>query len=93
MLTLIINILFSIIGAIGFEWRTGLTAIGLIPIIVITEGIQFHIHQGFNESSGKIFEEASQVVSESIMTIRNVLSLDPKMILHRYEKQLNVVFD
>jgi hypothetical protein len=56
MMIIGVNILFCIAGSIAFDWRTGLTSIALIPLILIAQTIQFHFVQGFNESSGKTYQ-------------------------------------
>lgn len=47
LLIIIVNVIVGVIGAIAFEWRTGLTSIGLIPLIILSQAIQFGFIQGF----------------------------------------------
>ena len=58
------NILVSIIGAIVFEWRTGLTSLGLIPLIIISQGIQLAFIKDLTEGKGKIYSNSSQIINE-----------------------------
>jgi hypothetical protein len=44
---LVVNIIFSMIGALSFEWRTGLTSFALIPLIIIAQTIQLSFVMGF----------------------------------------------
>ena len=85
ILIITVNILFSLIGAIVFEWRTGLTSIGLIPLILLSQFIQFGFVQGLSASKGKIYSSSAETVKESIMNIRTVLSLGgPQMMQQKY---------
>ena len=77
----IVNILVGVIGSIAFEWRTGLTSIGLIPLIILAHVIQLSFVTGLSDLSAKVHEESSQLVSESVMNIRTVLSLGGSRIL------------
>ena len=45
---IIVNVIASLVGAIIFEWRTGLTAMGLIPLIILAQAIQLGFIQGFS---------------------------------------------
>ena len=82
---IISNILFSLIGAVIFEWRTGLTAFGLIPLIILSQYIQLGFVQGLAASKGKIYNSSSQIIKESVMNIRTVLSLDgPQVMVKKY---------
>lgn len=45
---IMVNIIFCTIGSICFEWRTGLTSMGLIPILIISQAIQLMFVAGFN---------------------------------------------
>lgn len=68
-------IVFGVVGSILFEWRTGLTSLGLIPLIVLSQAIQFTFINGFFESKDKIYSNSSVIISESIINIRTTLSL------------------
>ena len=74
------NIVYSIIGAIVFEWRTGLTSIGVIPLTIISQGFQLGFVQGMHESKGKYYKESGHIIKESVMNIRTILSLDPSYV-------------
>ena len=52
---ILINIIFSIFLAFLFEWRTGLTALGLIPFMLLAQVIQMKFIQGFSQSKDKIY--------------------------------------
>ena len=72
---LLANIIFSLIGALYFEWRTALSTLGMIPLILLSQVIQFTFINGFMEEKGKFYENASQILHESVMNIRTILSL------------------
>ena len=55
----ITNILYSLIGAVVFEWRTGLTAFGIIPLIIISQLMQSSFVHGMTESKGKMYQASS----------------------------------
>jgi hypothetical protein len=71
----VVNVIAGVAGGIYFEWRTGLTSIGLIPLIILSQTIQLGFIQGFAEKKGKIYESSSQIINESILNIRTVLAL------------------
>lgn len=94
LLIIIVNILFSLVGALVFEWRTGLTSFGLIPLIVISQGVQLSFVLGLTESKNKIYGESIQTIKESVMNIRTVLSLGAESaLLGKYNLQLGGVID
>ena len=77
-----------------FEWRTGLTSFGLIPLIVISQGVQLSFVLGLTESKNKIYGESIQTIKESVMNIRTVLSLGAESaLLGKYNLQLGEVID
>ncbi len=85
LLFVIVNILGSMIGALIFEWRTGLTSFGLIPLIILSQAVQFGFIQGLSESKGKIYGDSSQIINEAVMNIKTVLSLNsPDCMRMRY---------
>jgi len=89
LILIILNILFSLIGAVAFEWRTGLTAVGLVPLIILSQAIQLAFIKGLTESKDKIYGESSQIVSESVMNIRTVYSLGSiDLMCNRYSDKL-----
>ena len=64
MFTIIIfNIVISVSAAVYFDWRTALSTIGLIPLIILSQMIQFGFMQGFSESKGKYYDEAGQILN------------------------------
>ena len=63
MSLIIVNIAACIVGAIVFEWRTGLTSIALIPLIILAQAIQLSFIQGFSEFKGKLFNESSLIIN------------------------------
>ena len=70
-----VNILISLIGSVIIEWRTGLTSMALIPLLIVAQGIQLAIVKGFTETKDKIYSDSSQIINESVMNIRTVYSL------------------
>jgi len=88
----IVNILFSLIGSVIFEWRTGLTSIALIPLIIISQAIQLGFVQGYTESKNKIYSGSVRTIKESVMNIRTVLALNATSAKdRRYSHQLSEV--
>ena len=45
---IIVNIVACVVGAIVFEWRTGLTSLSLIPLIILGQAIQMSFIQGYS---------------------------------------------
>lgn len=70
-----VNILISLIGSVIIEWRTGLTSMALIPLLIVAQGIQLAFVKGFTETKDKIYSDSSQIINESVMNIRTVYSL------------------
>jgi hypothetical protein len=88
----LLSILAAIVGSIAFEWRTGLTALALVPIMVLFQTIQHKNNVGFSESTGKCYEESSQIIKEKLVNIRTTLSLGSNRIIEEgYEKKLTEV--
>ena len=91
---LFVSVLFSFIGSTVFEWRTGLTSIGLLPLIILAQAIQMSFVEGMTESKSKIYRDSVQTIKESVLNIRTVLSLNAeKAVYDRYDNQLSVVID
>lgn len=83
------SIVSSMIGALAFEWRTGLTSFGLIPLIMLSQAIQLAFIQGMAESKSKIYRDLSQIINESVMNIRTIYSLNcSNTIVDRYNSKL-----
>jgi ABC-type multidrug transport system fused ATPase/permease subunit len=88
----IVNVFVGIIGSLVFEWRTGLTSIVLVPLILLSQVIQLSFVSGFSESSSKIFSESNQIVNEKISNIRTALSIgDTTLIEQRYENTVDEI--
>jgi ATP-binding cassette, subfamily B, bacterial len=75
VLIIITTIVVCVIGSLIFEWRTGLVSLVLIPMMIFSQAIQLAFVNGMAESKGKIYGISSQIVSESVMDIRTILSL------------------
>lgn len=45
---IICNIVFSIVGALYFDWRTALSTMGLIPLILLSQVVQLRFMHGFS---------------------------------------------
>jgi len=43
----IVNVFVGIIGALIFEWRTGLTSMFMVPLILLSQVIQMSFVSGF----------------------------------------------
>jgi ATP-binding cassette, subfamily B (MDR/TAP), member 1 len=66
---------------------------GLIPLILLSQIIQLSFIQGFSQSKGRFYGEASQIFNESVMNIRTIISLDAMASSYaRYERKLSDVF-
>lgn len=63
LLIVFVNIFASLIAALYFEWRTGLTSFALIPLIALSQAIQLGFAQGFAESKNKVYNDSSQTVN------------------------------
>lgn len=68
-------VIYSIAGGIALDWRTGLTSLALIPLIILSQGIQFAFIQGFSSQKASVYEESSQQLSETIGNIKTVISV------------------
>lgn len=79
----LVTVIYSLIGSLIFEWRTSLASFGLIPLIILSQGIQMAFVTSFAETKMKFYEEASNLINESVMNIRTVLSLEGGHILYR----------
>ena len=85
VLTATINMVAGVGISLFYDWRTGLTTLALIPLIVISHLIQISFIKGFSETSGKIYENSTQIVNENIINIRTTLSLGgTDSVLNRY---------
>lgn len=69
------GILFGIAMAFYYEWRTALVALGTIPLICFSGGIQTAFMAGLSDRKDKLYKDAGQIVVESLMNIRTVASL------------------
>jgi ABC-type multidrug transport system fused ATPase/permease subunit len=87
------NIFYSIIAALVFDWRTALSTLGLIPLILLSQTIQTGFTQGFSQSKSKFYDQSSQIVNESVLNIRTVFSLgSPEETSARYERRVDNIF-
>ena len=87
---ILLNITYAIGGSLFFKWRTALSTIALIPLILLSQILQFSFIQGFTQSKGKLYGEASQIFNESVFNIRTVISLEAVAESYlRYEKKLS----
>ena len=85
-----INIIGGVALSLYYEWRLGLTSIGLIPFILISQVVQAKVITGFNKSSGKVYEESAQIVNEDILNIRTTLTLGKQEIfLNKYFEKID----
>jgi ATP-binding cassette, subfamily B (MDR/TAP), member 1 len=90
---IVINVLAAIVAALFFEWRTGLTSLGLIPLIIVAQAVQLGFIQGFSEFKGKIFNDSSLMINETVMNIRTVLMLGrDEVFVGRYGDSLSDIF-
>jgi ABC-type multidrug transport system fused ATPase/permease subunit len=55
--------------------------------------LQIAVSGGFNEGKAKAIDISSQIVSESISSIRTILTLGDEAIIERYTKALNCNYD
>jgi ABC-type multidrug transport system fused ATPase/permease subunit len=91
---IIINICICVIGAIYFDWRTGLTALSLIPLILIAQSFQFKFLSGYADFKGKAYDESNSIVGEAVTNIRTVLTLGGRdYINEQYATKLDDIFN
>lgn len=60
--------------AFYFEWRTALVALGLFPFIGIVGALQSSFTLGNSSTSDDIYNESSQILSETVSNLKTVLS-------------------
>ena len=66
----------------------------MIPLIILSQVIQFTFINGFMAEKGKYYENASQVLHESVMNIRTILSLGgTKEVFRRYEGKMDKILE
>lgn len=65
LIMVLVTIIYSLIGSLIFEWRTSLTSFGLIPLIILSQGIQMAFVTSFAETKIKFYGEASSLINES----------------------------
>lgn len=88
----VVNILASVIGSLLFEWRTGLTSLFLIPLIMLSQAVQLAFIQGISESRKEIHSDSSRLIGESVTNIRTVLSLNCQLeLVNIYSNKLAAV--
>ena len=64
----------------------------MIPLILLSQVIQFTFINGLMEEKGKFYENASQILHESVMNIRTIMSLGgPEEAHRRYEAKINEI--
>jgi ABC-type bacteriocin/lantibiotic exporter with double-glycine peptidase domain len=86
------NIAFGIILAFIFEWRTALVALGMVPLICISGGVQAAFIAGFSANKDQMYKDAGQIVVEALMNIRTVVSLgSEEEIVARYRAKLDQI--
>ncbi|CAL4947980.1 unnamed protein product [Urochloa decumbens] len=77
---------FSI--AFASDWKLTLIVIGVIPVMGSQNYIQVKFLQGFSEDAKVMYEDASQVVTEAIGSIRTVASFcAEKKVITSYTKK------
>jgi hypothetical protein len=57
------SIVFGLLLAFFFEWRTALLAIGLIPLIGVAGLIQAKIISGYLSESQLLYEDSSKILT------------------------------
>ena len=68
------SIVFGLLLAFYFEWRTALVSIGLIPLIGISAMFQSKMVSGYLVESSQLYEESSKILAEALNNFKTVLS-------------------
>ena len=92
MISIMVNIIFGYSLSILFEFRTGLTACGLLPLIIFSQIIQVKLVESFSEQKDDVYNNSVQIVKESVMNIRTAFSLGaPPIMQERYNQKLTLL--
>lgn len=68
------TVVFGLLMAFYFEWRTALVSIVLIPLIGISGLFQSKMTSGYLTESQELYEDSSKILSESLTNFKTVLS-------------------
>ncbi|XP_065863989.1 ABC transporter B family member 4-like [Euphorbia lathyris] len=78
----------GLIIAFHANWQLSLVIIALIPLMGVSGYAQLKSMKGFNANVKKMYEEASQVASDAVSSIRTVASFcAEENVMHRYQKK------
>ncbi|CAM8960345.1 unnamed protein product [Rhodiola kirilowii] len=70
------------------SWQLALIVLVLLPLLGINEYIQTKFMKGFSEETRRLYEEASQIASDAVSSIRTVASFcAEEKIMLMYEKK------
>ncbi|CAL9138668.1 unnamed protein product [Musa acuminata var. zebrina] len=64
----------GLVIALLANWKLGLIVLVLLPLLSLQEYAQIKFLRGFSEDAKKMYEEASQVASDAVASIRTVAS-------------------
>ena len=84
------SIVFGLLLAFYFEWRTALVSIGLIPLIGISAMFQSKMVSGYLVESSQLYEESSKILAEALNNFKTVLSFcSQKRTIDNYMRKLD----
>lgn len=70
----IFNLLIGIGLGIYFDWRLALITLGFIPLIVLSQVLEFNLQAGYSEKDGTQTAEAASILSESVINTKTIFS-------------------
>lgn len=83
------TVIAGIVISLVYEWRTALVAMALLPLMIVSGAIQMTFNTGFSAKTGIAYNDSANLITESMVNIRTVASLDSEeIILNRYALRL-----
>lgn len=75
------TLIAGVVIAFIYEWRTALVALGLMPFLIISGAIEMSFSEGFSDKTDKVYKESSDLITESMNSIRTVTSFGSENII------------
>jgi ABC-type multidrug transport system fused ATPase/permease subunit len=77
------TLIAGIVIAFLYEWRTALVALGLMPLLILSGAIEMSFSEGFSDKTDRVYKESSNLIMESMNSIRTVTSFGSEDIIER----------
>lgn len=86
------SIIFGVTAGLVLDWRTGLVALGILPILGVVSALQSLITLGKVQTSDQVYKQSTEAISECIFNLKTILSFcAEKEVLGRYDKLLSKI--